>query len=280
MTFVRDHAGIGRGERDGPVGRGVGGGVVPRARSCTVASRRAVLAERGSSAAARARRERAVPAAQARSVHRGRAQQVDVVGRELEAVLVLPRAPRSLSIGFTLRIEVAERQVALRSFGAEAGGRAPPRAGPARPAPGGDGVEVAVSAGAGELRPGRREGGVERDRPLVEADRPPQARRDRSLPSACDAASPFRNASYAARFSVGLAASSRRALSPSATPSASATLVAMSACTWNTSVSAASNCCPSGCGPPGPGARPPARASPAPGSCRPAFSHRTVAVSR
>ena len=56
-----------------------------------------------------------------------------------------------------------------------------------------------------------------------------------------DAASPRRNSSYAARFAVGFAASSLRTLSASATSSALATLPAMSAWTWKTLVSAASN---------------------------------------
>ena len=58
------------------------------------------------------------------------------------------------------------------------------------------------------------------------------------------AASPLRNASYASRFVVGRASSPARTLSASATPSASATLVAMSAWTSKTLVSEASNCWP------------------------------------
>ncbi len=96
-----------------------------------------------------------------------------------------------------------------------------------------------------------------------------------------DAASPLRNASYASRFAVGRASSPARTLSASATPSASATLVAMSAWTSKTLVSEASNCWPhrvrSAC---------PGRASTSSGLTRTrlavpaAFSHRTVPVSR
>jgi hypothetical protein len=53
----------------------------------------------------------------------------------------------------------------------------------------------------------------------------------------------LRNASYAARFSVGFSARVFFCGAPSATSSASATRPAMSACTWNTSVMDASNGC-------------------------------------
>ena len=57
---------------------------------CTVASRRAVLAERGiQQRGAREPRGRLVPAAQIRLGHRERTEQVDVVGREPESLLVL-----------------------------------------------------------------------------------------------------------------------------------------------------------------------------------------------
>jgi hypothetical protein len=96
-----------------------------------------------------------------------------------------------------------------------------------------------------------------------------------------DALSPFRNASYAARFAVGVAARVPRALSPSARSSERATWLAMSACTLNMSVSDASNaCCHSVVGaPPGvtrisSGVTRTRLGSPG------AFSHLTVAVRR
>ncbi len=87
--------------------------------------------------------------------------------------------------------------------------------------------------------------GVERDRLLVVPDGPPQASGGSSAqrwPAALEVGVVRRQVRGRRRLEL------RWALSASATSSALATLAAMSPCTWNTSVSAASNGCSSGCG--------------------------------
>ena len=181
-----------------------------------------------------------VPPAQALLGERRGGEQVGVVGRDLEAGLegrerlgvVGPRPSRS-----SCRGPVAPRAGRARGDGPLGG--APGRVGAGRVR---RDVVVVESRAPGELGPGQREGGVERHRLLVVRDRAPKARRIGDHEALGRLAFEERVVRRQVARSAARSASAS-APSPSATFSADATWPAMSACTWNTSVIAASNGC-------------------------------------
>ena len=169
-----------------PTPRDSGGG-----RPASVTVRRAVLAERGSSAAARVRCWSAASQRPSALLGQRRAnEQVDVGRCQFEPRLV--GRERLAIVDWHIPVVLTQRQLPFGPVRAE-------RLRPVRRLPGLRGqlgrrraVEIQDRVRAGELGPGRDEPGVQGDRLLVEADGPAQARGIRRRPCACEAASPLR----------------------------------------------------------------------------------------
>ena len=184
--------------------------------------------------------QRRIPAAEHLLGERRTRQEIGIGRRDLQAGLV--RRHRRGPVGHDVEVVVAQRELGFRAVCCQRA-RAVRRCLAGLSEGGIRGARVVqVGPRPGELGPGLREGGVERHRLLVVADRAAELAGPDGADAARRALAP-QVASYAARFAVGFSVSTCFWSAPRATSSAEATFPAISLCTWNTSVTDASNGC-------------------------------------